>query len=71
MESPFMLSAQAPTVSSTDSNQVKTSCPVLVVEITLGNSAVFRLPLGLAVGQQPLVSVTIPSPAAVPDTRPT
>lgn len=62
MGQPFTPSVLEQTASSTDSKPAKTSCPLLVVEITLDNRAVFRLLLGPVVAQQLLVSVTITSP---------
>ena len=71
MVQPFTPSVSEPTASQTDSKLAKTSCPLLVVEITLVSRAAFRPLLGLAAVQQPLVFNTTPSPALVPDIRPT
>lgn len=63
MVQPFTPSVLEPTVSPTDSKLAKTSCPLLVVETTLDNRAVFRLLLGLVVVQLLLDLVTTTSQA--------
>ena len=69
MVQPFTPSASEPTALPTDSKLAKTSCPLLVVEITLASRAAFRPLLGLAAVQLLLDLVTITPPVKELDSQ--
>ena len=71
MASLFMPSVPVPTTLLTDTGRAKTFWLLLVVVIILPNKVDFRPLLGRPAVQRPLVFNTIPSPAKVPDIRPT